>query len=308
MEFGLADRLRLLLRGGAQVAHVTVARASGSTPREAGVAMLVTDALVFGTVGGGRLEWDAVARARALLAEGGARAALDIPLGPAIGQCCGGHVSLVIERAGAGLLARIEDAERAAAAAYPCVLLFGAGHVGRALAAALAPLPLRVRWIDGRAEAFGEAPRAVAAIVSDAWEQEIAAAPAGSACMVLTHSHALDSLIVAAALARDDLAYVGLIGSHTKRRQFERAFRDIGIAPARIARLVCPIGGGFARDKRPAVIAAFAAAELLDAALTYSANLSRAPSSPSSPRRNASTQATNTNPCATVTHAPSGAR
>ncbi len=272
MDGGLASVLRSLLRTGAPVAHVLIAAARGSTPREAGAAMLVTDTQIFGTVGGGRLEWDAVARARALLATGATSAVLEIPLGPAIGQCCGGHVSLAITRADEHLLARAEADERVAAAAQPAVLLFGAGHVGRAIAHALAPLPLSVRWIDSRAEEFGPAvPPAVAMIVSHDWEAEIARAPAGAACLVLTHSHALDSLIVAACLERDDFAYVGLIGSRTKRRRFERGFRDIGIAEARIGRLVCPIGGGFVRDKRPAVIAAFAAAELLDAGLQWQA-------------------------------------
>ncbi len=270
MQSGLAGALRSLLRAGVPVARVLILRARGSTPREAGVAMLVTDTQTIGTVGGGRLEWDAVARARALLAAGEASAALEIPLGPAIGQCCGGHVALAIERGDEGLLARIEADERAALAAQPAVLLFGAGHVGRALARALAPLPLSVRWIDGRAEEFGPSvPETVAAVVSHDWESEIAGAPAGAACLVLTHSHALDSLIVAAALERDDFAYVGLIGSRTKRRRFEGGFRDIGMSEARIARLVCPIGGRFARDKRPEVIAAFAAAELLDASLRW---------------------------------------
>ncbi len=257
---------------GEPVAHVVILRASGSTPREAGAAMLVTDAATFGTIGGGRLEWDAVARARRLLADDEASASLDVPLGPAIGQCCGGHVSLAITRGDAALLSRIEAGERAAEAARPTVLLFGAGHVGRALAVALAPLPLVVRWIDGRAEEFGAAvPAGITQCVTHDWEGEIARAPAGTACLVLTHSHALDSLIVAAALERDDFAYVGLIGSRTKRRRFERGFRDIGIAGARIARLVCPIGGGFVRDKRPEVIAAFAAAELLHASLLWQA-------------------------------------
>jgi xanthine dehydrogenase accessory factor len=143
-------------------------------------------------------------------------------------------------------------------------LLFGAGHVGKALARALAPLPLRVRWIDGRADAFPDpAIEGPEVVVSERLLDEVEAAPAGAAYLVLTHSHALDSMVCAAVLQRGDFAYLGLIGSRTKRAQFERAFRDLGIPQEQIARLVCPIGGGRIRDKRPAVIAALVAAELL---------------------------------------------
>lgn len=263
---GLASALRAWLEAGEPIARILIARARGSTPREAGAAMLVpARGETQGTIGGGTLEWDAAARARAMLARGEARLDLEMPLGPALGQCCGGHVSLRIERADARMLREVEAAEQAEQAAFPLVLVFGAGHVGRALARALAPLPLRLRWVDGRMEEFGPAiPDGVEAVVSDAWEDEIARAPAGSACLVLTHSHALDARITAAALERGDFAYVGLIGSRSKRRRFERAFREIGIAEARIASLVCPIGDRGIRDKRPAVIAALAAAELVE--------------------------------------------
>ena len=266
MSDGLAASLRTLLARGETVIRVLVSRARGSTPREAGAAMLVTHDRALGTIGGGRLEWDAVERARALLAEGGTSLDLEMPLGPALGQCCGGHVSLRIERADVRVLRDMEAAERAEQASRPLVLLFGAGHVGQALARALSPLPLRLRWIDSRAEEFGSsAPPGVELVVTARWESELARAPSGAACLVVTHSHALDARIAAAALERGDLAYVGLIGSASKRRRFERAFREIGIPDERIAALVCPIGDRGVRDKRPAVIAALAAAELIEA-------------------------------------------
>lgn len=270
MNGDLAAVLRTWLGAGEPVARVTIARAHGSTPREAGATMLVSAREICGTIGGGRLEWDATARARAVLAQGNgataARLVLEMPLGPALNQCCGGHVSVCIERANERVLREVAAAGRAEREALPLVVMFGAGHVGRALATALAPLPFRLRWVDGRAEAFGPAvPDGVEAVVTDAWEAEVARLPAGAACLVFTHSHALDARITAAALERGDLAYVGLIGSRSKRRRFERAFRDVGIAEARIAALVCPIGGRDIRDKRPAVIAALTAAELVEA-------------------------------------------
>lgn len=272
MSERLAPCLRELLAVGRPAALVTVARAKGSTPREEGAAMLVTAGSIAGTVGGGRLEWEAIARARALLEGPEREASLDLPLGPAVGQCCGGHVRLLLRRAGAAELAELEAAERAALAALPQVLLFGAGHVGRALAQALAPLPLRLRWIDPRADAFPPAvPAGVEAVATERLAAEVAGAPPGAAYLVLTHSHALDFEICAGALERGDFAYLGLIGSKTKRARFERGFRELGIPPQRIARLTCPIGGAL-RDKRPPVIAALAAAELLAALLAPAAS------------------------------------
>lgn len=260
----LAPALRGLLAAGNHAVLVVVARAAGSTPREGGARMLVTARGIHGTVGGGRLEWEAAARARAMLTAGEAEAALELPLGPAVGQCCGGHVVLALCRADAGLLARLEVQEDEEAAALPPVLLFGAGHVGKGLARALAPLPLRVRWIDGRAEQFPErAPEGVEVVVTERTVAEVEVAPAGAAFLVLTHSHALDFAICEAALRRGDFAYLGLIGSATKRARFERGFRELGLPGAAIARLTCPIGGDALRDKRPAVIAALTASEVL---------------------------------------------
>ncbi len=185
-------------------------------------------------------------------------------LGPAVGQCCGGHVDLWLRRAAEAERAELEMAEAAAEAALPTVLLFGAGHVGRSLAAALAPLPLRLRWIDGRADEFPAAPPAgIEVVVTDRPLAEIEQAPAGSAAFVLTHSHSLDFTLCSAVLERGDFAYLGLIGSRTKRVRFERGFRELGISADRIAAMACPIGGSALRDKRPPVIAALAAAEVL---------------------------------------------
>ena len=260
MSERLAGALAIFLAAGEPVALVTVVRARGSTPRDAGVAMLVTATRVVGTIGGGRLEWEGIARARALLAEGETDVMLDLALGAAVGQCCGGHVLLDLRRAGPDELARLEIAEAEASAKLPHVLLFGAGHVGRALAAALAPLPLHLRWIDPRAHEFpADALPGVTTVVTRHLADEVQRGPAGAAYFVLTHSHTLDFAVTSAVLARGDFVYLGLIGSKTKRVKFERGYRELGLPPER---LVCPIGGSL-RDKRPAVIAALAAAELL---------------------------------------------
>jgi xanthine dehydrogenase accessory factor len=262
----LAPILQRLVARAEPAVVVSVAAAKGSAPREVGTRMIVTARSIHGTIGGGRLEWEACERARALLDAGGAEATMKVPLGPEIGQCCGGFVSLRLQRADERLCADLEALERAEHAQLPLVLLFGAGHVGKALAAALAPLPVRVRWIDGRAGEFPDpAIEGPEVVVTERALAEVETAPADAAYLVMTHSHALDSMICAAVLQRGDFAYLGLIGSRTKRAQFERGFRELGIPKERIARLVCPIGGGRIKDKRPPVIAALTAAELLHA-------------------------------------------
>jgi xanthine dehydrogenase accessory factor len=253
---------------GLAIALITVSQAKGSTPREAGVRMLVSGSRIAGTIGGGRLEWDAIAAARRMLADGADRMQLDIPLGPEIGQCCGGRVALVIERLDKPAADALRDEIARALARRPAVFVFGAGHVGRALALALAPLPFAVTLADSRTDAFdGFTAGAVTAILRDDLSALAENAPPQSAFVVMTHSHALDSLIAATVLSRGDFRYLGLIGSATKRALFLSAFRDIGIADDRIARLTCPIGGAGVRDKRPAVIAAMTAAEIAAAML-----------------------------------------
>jgi xanthine dehydrogenase accessory factor len=269
----LAPILRELLARGEPAVLVEVTALKGSAPREAGARMLVTARAIHGTIGGGRLEWEAIDRARTLLESGEPDATMDVPLGPEIGQCCGGFVSLRLRRADDGLRGELEAIEQAEGEKLPLVLLFGAGHVGKALAAAFAPLPLRVRWIDGRASEFPDPPiLGPEVVITERALAEVDAASAGAAYLVLTHSHALDSMICAAVLQRGDFAYLGLIGSRTKRAQFERGFRDLGIPKERIARLVCPIGGNRIKDKRPAVIAALTAAELIHALAEPAAN------------------------------------
>jgi xanthine dehydrogenase accessory protein XdhC len=273
MSERLSAVLEALLAAGRAAIEVRVEAARGSTPRETGTTMLVTAEASAGTVGGGRLEWQAIAHARDMLAGGTTATRLDVPLGPAVGQCCGGYVTLAFAAADRATLQRLRDQERTAALDHPQVLLFGAGHVGRAIAAALSPLPLRVRWIDGRADAFPPAiPPGIEVVRAPSAVAEVAAADADAAFLVLTHSHAIDFELCAAVLARE-FAYLGLIGSATKRAKFERGLRELGIAASRVDRLVCPIGSREVRDKRPPVIAALVAAELLT---TFAAARARA--------------------------------
>ena len=144
------------------------------------------------------------------------------------------------------------------------VVVFGAGHVGRALVQALSPLDCRITWVDQRDDEFPAVrPAQVQVEATDVPESVVAEAPPGATYLVLTHSHALDLSLTEAILRRGDAAWVGLIGSLTKRRQFEHRLRERGIAPERLAALVCPIGLPAIRSKAPAAIAASVTAQLL---------------------------------------------
>lgn len=246
------------------LALVEVRSAVGSTPREAGAWMLVSPTAIFGTIGGGQLEFMAIDRAREMIATGSPKAdLLDIPLGPEIGQCCGGRTEIDIALVDAELRAAITKRIKREEAMQPHVLLFGGGHVGHALAAALALMPVHVTIVETRADVLDGMPEKVATRLIPVPEETVRDAPGGSAFVVLTHDHALDFLIVAEALKRDDAAYVGMIGSKTKRATFKSWYlKEAGGSEADLNRLVCPIGGSVVKDKRPAVIAAMATAEI----------------------------------------------
>jgi xanthine dehydrogenase accessory factor len=265
------------------------------------------DGSFTGTIGGGTLEWQALALAQALLGRSDLVRVETrrFALGPELGQCCGGRVDLLVERFGVserpavarlaeleaagafttsgrvastGIERRVGDAPVATGAAELAdgviregfgdarrpLYLFGAGHVGRALVLALAPLPFAVTWVDPRAEAFpAHVPANVTARVVPDPAALLAAAPPGAFVLVMTHSHALDLDVVAAALSGDRFPHVGLIGSETKRARFEKRLAEMGIGRDRIASLVCPIGVAGIGSKAPASIAAATVAQLL---------------------------------------------
>ncbi|QCI68376.1 xanthine dehydrogenase accessory protein XdhC [Phreatobacter stygius] len=298
-------RIEAMIKAHGSCALVSLVAARGSTPREAGARMIVRpDGAFHGTIGGGALEWQALARAQAVLAQAErSTVTIDQALGPDLGQCCGGHVRLTIEAfdvsdlAEIGLLAAAERAGPFSVAVRrdpggrtirrmvepevgegpaianrdiesfgerpPTILLFGAGHVGRALVLALAPLPFRVVWCDERPGAFpAPIPGHVEPTAGPA-RAVLAKAGAGVQVLVMTHSHQLDLDIVAAALTHAGVAGVGLIGSATKRARFAKRLAEMGVPAQRIRALRCPIGMAGISGKEPAVIAASIAAECL---------------------------------------------
>lgn len=285
---------------------VAVASVRGSAPRDAGAGMAVTLASVSGTVGGGHLELQAIRLAREWLRLDKTTATQrHYPLGPALGQCCGGAVDLLFrpvtpaERPWVEALALYEarggevalvttlvahdnagaphtilgntptaDAIVTQHAFRPWhIWIFGAGHVGAALVQVLATLPCELTWVDSRETQFPSAvAHSVHVLPSDQPADEVDDIPSGADVLVLTHSHALDLDIVTRLLRRDDLGYLGMIGSRTKAQLFQRRLAERGVDASR---LTCPIGApltgttGAVKDKHPGAIAVSVAAELL---------------------------------------------
>jgi xanthine dehydrogenase accessory factor len=326
------EELRACVEREGIAVRVAVTAAEGSTPREVGAAMLVTPSGLTGTIGGGELELQATQAARRLMASAACawqRTTLSLPLGPALGQCCGGHVRLLLEAYGAREMALLPAAaqsrfalvlhptssgeplqiveQRGAAKQLPLPLaaarlvlemlsgqqqaaarlvrgrrgegdwyveplappavplfLYGAGHVGRALVRVLDGLPFAVTWADTAADRFPDAPPAsVSRLVSPDLAAVVQAAPPHAYHLVMTYSHALDLEICHAVLRRGTFAYLGLIGSRTKRARFVKRLGDLGHPATEIARMHCPIGLQGLSGKAPAVIALSVAADLV---------------------------------------------
>lgn len=228
-------------------ALVTLVACEGSTPRAGGTKMLVHETGQTGSIGGGHLELKAVETARKMLAAREALPRLErFALGPSLGQCCGGAVTLLVEP----FLAEPWH-----------VWIFGAGHVGKALVHHLAGLPARVTLVDPRADAL---PAVLPANTRALHEPHVADAaadvPPGAMALVMTHSHDLDFALVERLLRRGDLAYVGLIGSHSKRARFEARLVARQVDPRA---LVCPIGDKSLNSKHPHAIAVSVVVQLM---------------------------------------------
>lgn len=278
--------LKEFLAGAGPVALVEVAGTRGSTPREKGAYMLVSPLATHGTIGGGQLEYMAIDKARQMSGILPSRkgvlppihridvqevcATLDVPLGPEIGQCCGGRVEVLIRLMDGVMAAKLIAVAEAEEEHLPHLYIFGGGHVGKALAASVSLLPIHVVVVETRAEELEGITEAVETRLTAMPEEMVRLAPAGSAFAVLTHDHALDFLIAAEALKRNDTAYVGMIGSRTKKATFRNWFlKTANGSKAEFERLVSPIGGDAVKDKRPQVIAALAAAEMMAALVKH---------------------------------------
>ena len=293
MALDLAD-LRAAVAAHGRVARVVIAEVAGSAPREVGAAMLVWEGGQSGTIGGGALE---LAAAHAAPTQEGLSRH---PLGPQLGQCCGGAVTLLTEHFDAASLDALERHEifargkgemplavhrlldRARAQGErpaPCLIqgwmiepvrratrplwIWGAGHVGRAMVDVLAPLPeLTITWVDTAPERFPtQTPNDVQILPAAHPEHLVARAPCDAAHLILTYSHALD-LALCHALLRHDFAFAGLIGSDTKWARFRSRLTALGYVDAEISRICCPIGQK-SLGKHPQAIAIGVAAQLI---------------------------------------------
>jgi xanthine dehydrogenase accessory factor len=251
-------------QAGTPAVLVQVGDTRGSVPREAGTRMLVSAHEVAGTVGGGHLELQAIGVARDMLACGDTvPQSVHYPLGPALGQCCGGTMTLCFERLSD---AHLVQWPRVAPMFH--LQLYGAGHVGRAIARLLADLPVQVDWLDERQKEFPLSlgagwPPHIRPLAGEGIEDEVKQAPAGACYLVMTHRHDLDLRITEAVLRRGDFRWFGLIGSRTKKQRFVHRLLERGVSSAAIDRMVCPVGVPGIGGKEPEVIAVAVVAQLL---------------------------------------------
>ena len=284
-------------------AMISVLATEGSAPRGPGTRMLVGRQSHHGTIGGGQLEFRATQQAEAILAlPPGSWRIQDYPLGPLLGQCCGGRVRLLVEHIDPARLAWVDEAAKGGALVTRLeqgalkrevvaeamvatlsargdkpgagssfaeslsghrrpLYLFGAGHVGQAIARHAAHLPLRLAWFDTRPD-FADI--AGVTLVDDTTiTQCVAEAPDDACIVILTHDHGLDYRLTLAALRRAPLDFVGLIGSGTKRARFLSRLAGDGLGPEALGRLTCPIGVPGITGKEPDVIAIAVLAQLL---------------------------------------------
>ena len=248
---------------------VTVAQVEGSGPREEGAWMAVTGAACIGTIGGGALEFDAMASARRLLAGDSQQPATQrVALGPSLGQCCGGVVHLRYERLTAADVPGLAERLRPAVGGLD-VALFGGGHVGCAIVELLIRLPGRVQWIDSRDEVFPPALLVghVEAEHSEPVQAAVASLRPGASVLIMSFSHAEDLDVLAACLLRQrragDLPFIGLIGSRSKWASFRSRLRARGFSDAELSQVTSPIGLPGISGKQPEVIAVAVVAQLL---------------------------------------------
>ena len=232
---------------------VTLVGVSGSTPRNSGTKMVICKERIFDTIGGGHLEYKAVKYAQKMLDSGKSSQHLEhFQLGVNLGQCCGGSANVLFE---------------SFAAVGVNIILFGAGHVGKALIPILAQLPCKITWVDSREDQF---PNDINAyhntnkLISEEPELEVANMPDNSYYIVMTHNHQMDFDITQAILKRGDFTYLGLIASKIKWRRFQQRYKHRNIDPKKVARMNCPIGLSQVDGKLPIEVAVSVAAEIIN--------------------------------------------
>ena len=244
------DALHELKHQGKPLVLLTVLSTAGSTPRDAATKMVVTAAEQWDTLGGGHLEYRAIAEARRLLAEGKARTEVQsFDLGANLGQCCGGATQILFE---------------VLPAQHQTLAVFGAGHVAQRLIPVLQTLDLAITWVDSRADWLPKEGNGKLRIERlDQPVDAIADLPEGAWVLILTHNHQLDFELVQTALRRPDIGYIGVIGSDTKARRFRQRLTHRGWSDPDINRVISPVGLAEVPGKQPAEIAVSIAGQLI---------------------------------------------
>ena len=320
--------LDALLTDNQSVVVITQIKVTGSAPRETGAKMLVTSDSSYLSIGGGHLEYRAIELARNMLDEQCSQSVQQFSLGAALGQCCGGAVTLLFERFDGPqewlgkahdllscdqsviLLTRLDSDspehvvvsdldqvpqlsnvvqnhlqqrqdctlqaipdKKAAQGRYLCqslrpldfnILIFGAGHIGQALVQMMSLQSCQITWVDTRDDPFGGVQADnVISVSTDTPEAEITLAPMNSYYVIMTHDHALDLRLTEAVLKREDFAYLGLVGSRSKRARFEHRLRDKGFSADQLTAISCPIGIAGIDSRQPAAIALSVSAQLM---------------------------------------------
>ena len=246
------DALHQCQHHGQSYVLVTVLSAAGSTPRESGSKMLVTNDSQFDTIGGGHLEHVVTMHARTLLAQGQQVQKVEsYPLAAKLGQCCGGAMKVLYE-------VQVNHSQQ--------LTIFGTGHVAQALVPILSHLPLQIRWVDDRQSLFdpGLVPDQVTYLVEDDPIAEMKMLPESGWAIILTHNHQLDYELVESALTHGRLGFLGMIGSDTKAARFRKRLDSRGYSKQQIQQMVSPIGDRTIVGKRPIEVAVSISAQLIN--------------------------------------------
>lgn len=234
---------------------ITILGLRGSAPRDSGTKMIITEQQTYASIGGGKLEFMVIDKARQMLDQPYSSQCVEYyPLGPKLGQCCGGSTTVLFEYF---------------SQQHTELMLFGAGHVGHALSKILLDLPIRLHWVDNRAAQFTdtdvhESLSRKRIVISDMPVNEIKDMPPNAYYLIMTHDHQLDFDLCCAILQRNDAAYIGLIGSQTKWQRFRKRLLSKGFAEPQIDQINCPVGLATVPGKRPMEVAVSIAGSVIN--------------------------------------------
>ena len=237
-------------QSGTNYVIATVLGTNGSTPRGTGSKMVISGEHIYDTLGGGHLEFAVIKKARELLVQGEAMQVIEqFNLAANLGQCCGGVATVMLE---------CMQCERFT------LDIYGAGHVAQALIGILAQLPIRIRWIDNRADVFPEQiPANVVKIIDEEPTQQIKHAPNNNNYLILTHNHQLDFELTQAIIKRGDANWLGVIGSDTKAKRFKQRLTHRNFTAEQVKQMTCPVGLKNVTGKLPMEVAISISAQLI---------------------------------------------